>query len=47
MVLNSKAHRAIESLLGKQGILIDPVDRKLYEYDGGVDKSIPDIVVFP
>ncbi|HYZ84487.1 MAG TPA: FAD-linked oxidase C-terminal domain-containing protein [Bryobacteraceae bacterium] len=47
MDLDPKAHRAIESLLGKQGILSDPVDRKLYEYDGGVHMSIPDIVVFP
>src|SRR3982750_2612681 len=47
MALDSKAYRAMESLLGKQGILIDPVDRKLYEYDGGVHMSIPDVVVFP
>jgi len=47
MALDRKAHRAVESLLGKQGLLIDPVDRKLYEYDGGVHMSIPDIVVFP
>src|SRR3954465_3414388 len=47
MALDPKAHRAMESLLGKQGILIDPVDRKLYEYDGGVHMSIPDVVVFP
>ncbi|MFL6451014.1 MAG: FAD-linked oxidase C-terminal domain-containing protein [Bryobacteraceae bacterium] len=47
MALDQKAHRAIESLLGKQGVLSDPVDRKLYEYDGGVHMSIPDIVVFP
>src|SRR3982751_424645 len=47
MALEPKAHRAMESLLGKQGILIDPVDRKLYEYDGGVHMSIPDVVVFP
>src|SRR3954470_5518246 len=47
MALDPKAHRAMESLLGKTGILIDPVDRKLYEYDGGVHMSIPDVVVFP
>src|SRR5436305_1347268 len=45
MALDPKAHRAMESLLGKQGILIDPVDRKLYEYDGGVHMAIPDVVV--
>src|SRR5438309_8351158 len=27
------------SLLGPQGVLSDPVDRKLYEYDGGVDRK--------
>src|SRR5947208_6404813 len=47
MALDRKAHRAVESLLGKQGLLIDPVDRKLYAYDGGVHMSIPDVVVFP
>ncbi len=47
MTLEPKALRAIQSLLGPQGILIDPVDRKLYEYDGGVHMSIPDVVVFP
>src|SRR5436305_3913860 len=47
MALDPKAYRAIESLLGKGGILIDPVDRKLYEYDGGVHMAIPDVVVFP
>src|SRR5438270_6023148 len=47
MTLESKALRAIQSLLGPQGVLIDPVDRKLYEYDGGVHTSVPDLVVFP
>jgi len=47
MTLDPKVQRAIESLLGKPGVLSDPVDRKLYEYDGGVHMSIPDIVVFP
>src|SRR3978361_1993731 len=47
MALDSKALRAIESLLGKEGVLSDAVDRKLYEYDGGVHMSIPDVVVFP
>jgi glycolate oxidase len=33
--------------IGANGVLSDPLDLKLYEYDGGVDKSIPDLVVFP
>jgi glycolate oxidase len=33
--------------LGKQGYLERPEDLKLYEYDGSVDKVLPDMVVFP
>jgi FAD/FMN-containing dehydrogenase len=28
-------------------VLSDPSDLNLYQYDGGVDKSLPDVVVFP
>jgi glycolate oxidase len=37
----------IEEAVGKRGVLAQPSDLKLYEYDGGVDKSLPDVVVFP
>jgi glycolate dehydrogenase FAD-linked subunit len=37
----------IEAQVGKAAILSLPTDLKLYEYDGGVDKSRPDLVVFP
>ena len=37
----------IEKLLGPHGYLYKPEDLTLYEYDGGVDKSRPDFVVFP
>ncbi len=37
----------VEAQLGKAAILSLPSDLKLYEYDGGVDKSQPDLVVFP
>jgi glycolate oxidase len=37
----------IEKLLGPHGYLHKPEDLTLYEYDGGVDKSRPDLVVFP
>jgi glycolate oxidase len=37
----------IEKLLGPLGYLYKPEDLTLYEYDGGVDKSRPDFVVFP
>jgi len=40
-------HDQIEKLLGPRGYLYKPEDLTLYEYDGGVDKSRPDLVVFP
>jgi hypothetical protein len=40
-------HEQIEKLLGPRGYLYKPEDLTLYEYDGGVDKSRPDMVVFP
>ncbi len=38
---------AIHQALGPRGYLHRPEDLKLYEYDGGVDKARPDLVVFP
>ncbi len=35
------------SIVGPRGLLDQPHDLTLYEYDGGVDKSRPDAVVFP
>ena len=35
------------ALLGPRGYLDRPEDLSLYEYDGGVDKHRPDLVVFP
>ena len=35
------------ALLGPRGYLDRPEDLALYEYDGGVDKHRPDLVVFP
>jgi glycolate oxidase len=37
----------ISALLGRRGYLDQPEDLTLYEYDGGVDKHSPDLVVFP
>jgi glycolate oxidase len=37
----------IVRLLGNRGYLDRPEDLTLYEYDGSVDKSRPEIVVFP
>ncbi len=38
---------AVDRALGPRGYLHRPEDLKLYEYDGGVDKARPDLVVFP
>jgi glycolate oxidase len=45
--LQSPLHHRVEQLLGPRGYLYKPEDLTLYEYDGGVDKSRPDLVVFP
>src|SRR5580765_166492 len=37
----------LAKLLGPRGYLDRPEDLTLYEYDGGVDKHKPDLVVFP
>jgi glycolate oxidase len=37
----------LEAQLGKNGVLSQPSDLNLYQYDGGVDKSLPEVVVFP
>jgi glycolate oxidase len=37
----------LAKLLGPRGCLDRPEDLTLYEYDGGVDKHRPDLVVFP
>jgi glycolate oxidase len=47
MAVDSQILSEIRSQLSPDGVLFDPLDLKLYEYDGGVDKSVPDLVVFP
>lgn len=37
----------LEALLGPGGVVADSLGRMLYEYDGGVDRGQPDLVVFP
>ena len=39
--------KRLASLLGPRGCLDKAEDLALYEYDGGVDKHRPDVVVFP
>ncbi len=47
MAIDPALMAAVESLLGTRGVLSQAPDLKLYEYDGGVDKSQPELVVFP
>ena len=42
-----EALHQIDKLLGPRGYLDRPEDLKLYEYDGSVDKGLPELVVFP
>lgn len=46
-MIPSEAHEALKGIVGAGGVLEKPEDLRLYEYDGGVDKARPDIVVFP
>ena len=47
MPASSHLIEEIEGELGQSAVLSKASDLKLYEYDGGVDKSEPDLVVFP
>jgi len=46
-MIPEKARLELEALLGARSILDSPEDLTLYEYDGSVDKSRPEMVVFP
>ncbi len=47
MGLDTRILSEIKAHAGPDAVLCDAFDLKLYEYDGGVDKSTPDVVVFP
>jgi glycolate oxidase len=47
MSISPETLTAFESLLGRNAILSQATDLKLYEYDGGVDKALPELVAFP
>ncbi|HLK62094.1 MAG TPA: FAD-linked oxidase C-terminal domain-containing protein [Bryobacteraceae bacterium] len=47
MGLPAAATERLAALLGRRSYLDRPEDLALYEYDGGVDKHQPDLVVFP
>ena len=46
-MISEPAIRELVRLLGPRGVLREAQDLTLYEYDGGVDKHRPDVVVFP
>ncbi len=46
-MLPPEARARLAALLGPRGYLDRPEDLTLYEYDGSVDKALPDIVAFP
>src|SRR5260370_17993801 len=46
-MLPPQAKKELTALLGPRGYLDRPEDLSLYEYDGSIDKSRPDMVVFP
>jgi glycolate oxidase len=46
-MLPNGAKERFAALMGARNYLDRPEDLKLYEYDGGVDKHAPDLVVFP
>src|SRR3954451_20765102 len=41
------ARKKLSEIVGPRGYLDRPEDLTLYEYDGSVDKSRPEMVVFP
>jgi len=47
MMVPAACTERIAALLGPPGYLDQPEDLALYEYDGGVEKHRPDLVVFP
>ena len=47
MAIEPRALAEIEAAIGKAAVLADANDLKLYEYDAGVDKALPDVVAFP
>lgn len=40
-------HAELAAIVGTENVLADELSRTLYEYDGGVDRARPDVIVFP
>ena len=47
MTIAPSLKAAVTAITGARGVLDQETDLRLYEYDGGVDKHRPDLVVFP
>src|SRR5277367_2491863 len=45
--MNQALIQSLQSLLGKPAVLSLPEELLMYEYDGSIEKSLPDAVVFP
>jgi glycolate oxidase len=45
--MNTTLIRELEKLLGTPAVLSRPEDLLLYQYDGSVEKALPELVVFP
>jgi len=45
--LDSRITAELAGIVGPKAVLDAPEDRMLYEYDGSVDRALPDAVVFP
>ena len=45
--MDSRLLHELKTLLGPDGVLHEPEDLLLYEYDGSVEVARPDCVVFP
>ena len=46
-MIPAEAFKQLEALVGPGNLLTSTEDLRLYEYDGGVDKHKPEVVVFP
>jgi glycolate oxidase len=45
--INPEAIQELERIVGREQVLTDPTELRLYEYDGSVETGRPDCVVFP
>lgn len=43
----SRLIKRLQAIVGEQYVLYHPEDRLVFEYDGSIDKAMPQVVVFP